>query len=330
MYNDIYTNTQAQESTHNTPPAELSPAPSAVNAAKLPADIFKRWTAYIDGAERTKATYTATIKRFAEWLQVNGITAPSRADIIKYRDELQTTHKPATVHGYLVAVKLFFQWTESEKLYPNIAARVKNTAVDVFHKKDPLTSRQAAKVLDSIDENSAAGLRDYAIIALMLTTALRTRSIILADIGDIRTLGDMTVLYYQGKGHNEKADFVKLSEPVLKAIQRYLQARGGTPAPNEPLFASAAHRNSGERMTTRSISRIVKNALKAAGLNSDRLTAHSLRHTAATLAMINGATLQEVQQLLGHKNINITMVYLHTLERAQNSSADRITTAIFG
>ena len=83
MYNDIYTNTQAQESTHNTPPAELSPAPSAVNAAKLPADIFKRWTAYIDGAERTKATYTANIKRFAEWLQVNGITAPSRADIIK-------------------------------------------------------------------------------------------------------------------------------------------------------------------------------------------------------------------------------------------------------
>ena len=83
-------------------------------------------------------------------------------------------------------------------------------------------------------------------------------------------------------------------------------------------------------MTTRSISRIVKNALKAAGLESDRLTAHSLRHTAATLALKNGASLDEVQQLLGHKNINITMVYLHTLERVNNTSSDRITAAIFG
>ena len=293
-------------------------------------ELFENWTAYIDGSERTKATYTGNIKRFAEWLQVNGITQPSRADVIRYRDELKVNHKPATVHGYIIAVKLFFKWTEAENLYPNIAARVKNTAVDIYHKKDPLTSRQAGRVLDKLDTDTAAGLRDYAIIALMLTTGLRTNSIILANIEDIKPLGDMTVLYYQGKGHDEKADFVKLSEPVLKAIKRYLETRtAAEPAPRVPLFASVAHRNSGERLTTRSISRIVKNALKSAGLESDRLTAHSLRHTAATLAMTNGATLQEVQQLLGHKSINITMVYLHTLERQQNTSADRISAAIF-
>lgn len=302
----------------------------SVTCSELSPELFDRWTAYIDGSERTRATYTANIKRFAEWLDVNGIRHPERADVIRYRDELEKTHKAATVHAYFCAVKLFFQWTEHEKLYPNIADRVKNTAVDMYHKKDPLTSRQAAKVLDSINEETAAGLRDYAIIALMLTTALRTRSIILANIGDIRTLGDITVLYYQGKGHKEKADFVKLSEPVLNAIQRYLNARGAELSPELPLFASAAHRNSGERMTTRSISRIVKNALIAAGLQSDRLTAHSLRHTAATLAMTNGASLQEVQQLLGHKSINITMVYLHTLERARNTSTDKVTQAIFG
>jgi integrase/recombinase XerC len=298
--------------------------------SELSAELFSRWTAYIDGSERTKATYTANIKRFSDWLSVNQIRHPERADVIRYRDELKQKYKPATVHGYLVAVKLFFQWLEQEKLYPDIAKHIKGAAVDPYHKKDPLTSKQAAAVLDSIDENTAAGLRDYAIIALMLTTGLRTRSIILADIGDIRTLGEHTVLYYQGKGHEEKADFVKLSEPVLKAIQRYLKARGGEPAPELPLFASNAHRNAGERMTTRSISRIVKNALKAAGLESDRLTAHSLRHTAATLAMVHGASLQEVQQLLGHKNINITMVYLHTLERTRNTSTDRVTAAIFG
>ena len=317
------------------PPAECSQLHSSSSDLQTVqprsfSELFENWTAYIDGSERTKATYTGNIKRFAEWLQVNGITQPSRADVIRYRDELKVNHKPATVHGYIIAVKLFFKWTEAENLYPNIAARVKNTAVDIYHKKDPLTSRQAGRVLDKLDTDTAAGLRDYAIIALMLTTGLRTNSIILANIEDIKPLGDMTVLYYQGKGHDEKADFVKLSEPVLKAIKRYLETReAAEPAPSAPLFASVAHRNSGERLTTRSISRIVKNALKSAGLESDRLTAHSLRHTAATLAMTNGATLQEVQQLLGHKSINITMVYLHTLERQQNTSADRISAAIF-
>lgn len=305
------------------------PAPICTSS-DVTAELFEQWAAYIDGSEKTKATYTANIKRFGEWLRANQIRHPERADVLRYRDELKTKYKPATVHGYLIAVKLFFQWAEQAGIYPDIAKRIKSAAVDPYYKKDPLTSKQAVKVLDSINENTAAGLRDYAIIALMLTTALRTHSIILANIGDIRTLGEHTVLYYQGKGHGEKADFVKLSEPVLKAIQRYLESRGGEPAPELPLFASEAHRNSGERMTTRSISRIVKNALRAAGLNSDRLTAHSLRHTAANLAIKNGAPLREVQQLLGHKNINITMIYLEQIKRTENTSTDKITAAIFG
>lgn len=320
MNNGIYTPVKA---------AEYTPAPSCGAESIDLNELYLQWLSYIDGAERTKQTYTANVKRFLTWLSVNGIRYPERADVLRYRDELKQTHKPATVHGYLIAVKLFFQWTEQKGSYPDIAKHIKSGAVDMYHKKDPLTSKQAAKVLETIDSENAAGLRDYALIALMMTTALRTQSIILANIGDIKTLGEQTVLYYQGKGHEEKNDFVKLSEPVLKAIQRYLQTRGAELSPELPLFASAAHRNSGERMTTRSISRIVKNALKAAGLESDRLTAHSLRHTAATLAMINGASLQEVQQLLGHKSINITMVYLHTLERVNNSSTDKITAAIF-
>ena len=300
---------------------------------KFDFSLIDRWIAYIDGAQRTRETYTRNIQRFADWLKQNGITQPDRATIIQYRDELEQNHKPTTVHSYLVAVKLFFSWTELENLYPNVAARVKNIAVDMEYKKDPLTSRQAHRVLNNLDTDSLTGMRDYAIIALMLTTGLRTRSIMTANIEDIKPLGEIDVLYYQGKGRKGKNEYVKLSAPVHAAINRYLNARQGEGEPLnplEPLFVSTSNRCNGERITTRSISRIVKNALIAAGCNSDRLTAHSLRHTAATLAMLNGASLTEVQQLLGHKNINITMVYLHTLEKSKNSSTDRITGAIFG
>lgn len=297
--------------------------------AGISEDIFKRWISYIDAKPKTVETYTKAIKQFFIYIDSNGIKQPQREDIIAYRENLKLTHKPTTVQNYLAAVKLFFQWTAQEKIYPDIAQHIKGAKIDTEHKKDYLTSKQAGKLLDSIDRSTLKGLRDYAILSLMVTTGLRTISIIRADIKDLRTAGDSAALYYQGKGHEEKADYVKLSEPVEEAIRAYLKARG-TADINSPLFSSIANRNSGERMTTRSISRLVKEHLKGIGLDSDRLTAHSLRHTAATLNLLNGATVEETQQLLGHSNINTTLIYSHALERAKNNSEYRISKAIFG
>ncbi len=80
-------------------------------------------------------------------------------------------------------------------------------------------------------------------------------------------------------------------------------------------------------MTTRSIRRIVKQAFIAAGFDSPRLTAHSTRHTAATLSLLNGATLQE---LLRHKNIGTTEIYAHNIDATSNPAATDVEEAIFG
>ena len=301
----------------------------AIAERTLGAELYSRWTAYIDASPKTVQTYSRAIKQFFVYTGENSIARPQREDIVAYRDYLKLEHKPTTVQSYLAAVKLFFQWTEREGLYPNVADRVKGAKLDTEHKKDYLTSKQTLKLLEGIDRTSLKGLRDYAILSLMVTTGLRTISIARANIADIRTAGDAVALYYQGKGHEEKADYVKLAEPVEEAIRAYLRARGATDG-KEPLFASIAHRNGGERMTTRSISRVAKENLIAAGLNSDRLTAHSLRHTAATLNLLNGGTVEETQQLLGHANINTTLIYSHALERAKNESENRIAAAIFG
>ena len=286
----------------------LAAAPAVFNV-----DYFSRWTAYIDATPKTIATYTRAIKQFFKYLAENDITEPDRDTVIAYRDHLKQDHKPTTVQSYLAAVKLFFQWTNQEGLYPNIAERVKGAKLDTDHKKDYLTTKQVARLLKAIDTSSLKGLRDYALILLMVTTGLRTISIIRANIEDIRIAGNDTALYYQGE----------------EAIRAYLAARGDR-NPKAPLFSSIANRNNGERMTTRSISRTAKERLIAVGLDSDRLTAHSLRHTAATLNLLNGGSVEETQQLLGHKNINTTLIYSHALERAKNNSEKRIAKAIFG
>lgn len=296
---------------------------------ELDGGLFARWTSYIDASPKTIDTYSKAIKQFFIYLQENGIKHPQREDIVAYRDFLKKDHKPTTVQSYLASVKLFFQWTEREGFYPNVADRVKGAKLDTEHKKDYLTTKQVAKLLGAIDRTTLKGKRDYAMLSVMITTGLRTISIINANIEDIRTAGDATALFYKGKGHEEKATYVKLAEPVEDAVREYLTARGATEG-KEPLFSSIANRNSGGRMTTRSISRVAKERLISVGLNSDRLTAHSLRHTTATLNLLNGGTVEETQQLLDHANINTTLIYSHALERARNNSEKRIATAIFG
>ena len=292
-------------------------------------EVFNSWTSFIDASPRTVETYSKAIKQFFIYLQGKGIKQPQREDIVAYREYLSKDHKPTTVQSYFAAVKLFFQWAEQEKIYPNIAQRVKGAKLDTEHKKDYLTKKQVSKLLKSIDRSTLKGKRDYAMLSLMVTTGLRTVSIINANVEDIRAAGDATALYYKGKGHQEKATYVKLAEPVEEAIRDYLKARGRADG-KEPLFTSTAHRNNGDRMTTRSISRVAKESLIDIGLDSDRLTAHSFRHTAATLNLLNGGTVEETQQLLDHKNINTTLIYSHALERAKNNSEKRIAKAIFG
>lgn len=291
--------------------------------------LFSRWVSFVEAQPRTIEAYRKAINYFLQWTHANGVTQPTRADILAYRDYLKANHKATTVKSYLIAVKLFFQWTAQEGIFPNIADHIKGAKLTNEFKKDYLTSKQVSKLLNTVSKDDLAGLRDYAIIALIVTTGLRTIEVVRANIGDLRTVADFTALYILGKGRDEKAEYVKVPFEVENAIRAYLNARGETDA-QAPLFASTSNNNKGGRLTTRAISGLCKTNLVEAGFNSERLTAHSLRHTAATLNLLNGGTLTETQQLLRHKSLNTTMIYSHALERAKNNSEDRIAKAIFG
>ena len=307
--------------------AVVRPASPAVSG--FTAELFERWVGYIDASPRTVETYNKAVRQFLSYLKDNGITQPTREDVISFKEYMASTHKPTTAQGYLMAVKQFFKWTHQEGLYPNVADNVKAVKLDKGHKKDYLTSGQVKGLLSTSKGDSLNEKRDYAVLALMVTSGLRTIEVARANVEDMRTVADFTALYIQGKGHTEKTDYVKLTQPVEDAIRAYLKARGKTSGA-EPLFSSISNRDKGQRMTTRSISRIVKGHLLEAGLDSDRLTAHSLRHTTATLNLLNGGSIEETQQLLRHTSINTTLIYSHALERAKNNSEQRISNAIFG
>ena len=292
-------------------------------------ELFTRFIAYLDTTPKTIETYTKALRQLFSYLSFNGIRQPQREDIIAFREELKASgHKPTTIQNYITATKLFFSWTAQEGYYPNIADHLKGAKLDREHKKDYLTSRQVKEVLGSIERDSLQGLRDYAILTLMVTGGLRDIEVSRANIGDLRTAGENTVLYVQGKGRQEKTEYVKISPQVERAIRDYLKARGDA-GEEEPLFTSLSNNSKGKRLTTRSISGTVKKRLKEAGYNSERLTAHSLRHTAVTLSLLAGKDITEVQQFARHANIATTMIYNHSLDKAKNSCSEAIAQAIF-
>lgn len=291
-------------------------------------DLYTRFVSFLDTTPRTAETYSRAIKQFFKYLQLREISQPTRENVIAFREELKADHKPATVQLYIQALRLFFQWTEQERLYPNIAQHVKGAKLSKEHKKDYLTGSQIKNVLSKIDRGSPQGRRDYAMFALMTTGGLRDIEVHRANIEDLRTLGDATVLYIQGKGRAEKADYVKIPAEVERAIRESLADRKDTQG-KEPLFISLSNNSKGQRITTRSISGAIKTSLQRAGYDSERLTAHSLRHTAVTLSLLGGNSLQEVQQFARHSNIATTQIYAHNLERANNKCESTIASAIF-
>lgn len=294
----------------------------------LSEDLFQSFLSYLDASPKTVETYTKAIRQFYKYIEERGITQPAREDVIEYREALREDHKPTTVQNYITALRLFFQWTETAGLYPNIAQHIKGAKLTKEHKKDYLTSSQVKAILRRIDTSDTQGRRDFAIIALMVTGGLRDIEVSRANIEDLRTLGDSVVLYIQGKGREDRSEYVKVMPEVEKAIRATLSDRKNTEG-RQPLFISLSNNSKGERISTRSISGIVKTSFRRAGYDSDRLTAHSLRHTAVTLSLLGGRSLQEAQQFARHTNISTTQIYAHNLDRAKNDCEKTIARAIF-
>lgn len=292
-------------------------------------DLVDRWIAFAQVKPSSVKSYRKGIRRLAEYVESNGITKLSRKNLIEYREMLAKKYSPSTANLYLTSAKLFLAFLQQEGVLKiNPAEHLKGLKIIAGHKKDSLSVEDTKNILSHFDTSTLKGKRDKAMYALMTTAGLRTVEISRADVGDIVQRGGKFFLYVMGKGRNEKSECVQVADGVYKLIQEYLSAREKISG-DCALFASVSRRNYGERMTTLSISRIIKTALKDSGYNSKRLTAHSLRHTAATTMLLNGAAIRQVQQVLRHKNLSVTEIYLHDLDRMTNN-AENLAAAAFG
>lgn len=281
-----------------------------------------------DVKESSKRIYRRTLKQFFNWIREHRLQLEAliRADIIKYKEDLLASGMSSlTVGSYITVVRKFYQWAEANKFYPNIAKDIKTPKRKQQFKKQALTDIQAQALLEYYQSKQAEALRDYAVVNLLLRTGLRTVELTRSNIEDITFKDSKRILFIQGKGRDEKDNFVILTDKTYSPIDQYLKTRGALKT-KEPLFTSASNNNSGGRLTTRSISKIAKEGLKAIGLNDRNFTAHSLRHTTACSLIRSGASLEEIQGVLRHTNPATTQIYLSSV--ADETRLNRNTEAL--
>ena len=266
----------------------------------------------------------------------------------KNGNRIRVTCKPNTIAQYLRSVGQFFRWTAAAGLYPNIAENIHAPKIrHDTHKKDALTAADVLTIEKSIqaaaDEKAAAaaeaekdtagriirateqGKRDYAMYVLAVNAGLRTIELSRANVKDIEVRNGRAVLYIWGKGHTEADARKPLAPQVYAAIKDYLNARSDRPTANSPLFVATGNRSGGQRIAETTISKILKKSMQAAGYDSDRITAHTLRHTAGTNVQEITQNLYVTQKYMRHANPATTEIYLHNdTERQEAQTAQEL------
>ncbi len=317
-------------------------------AQPITGSLFNDFIEWIDRSPNTTRAYIINLRQFAKYLQANAISRPTRQDIVNYRDFLTAQgYKANTITAYLRSVKQFFAWTNASGIYPDVAAGVHAPKVDhSTHKKDALTVQEVQAIEKSIDAHAEAkakaaagaekdtagrverateqGLRIRAIYALAVNAGLRTIEISRANVKDLELKGGTAYLYIWGKGRSEADQKKPIAAEVAAAITDYLGSRADNPTGNSPLFVSTGNRSGGKRIAATTISTMLKRAMQEAGYDSERLTAHSLRHTAGTAVQQITGDLYQTQRYMRHASPTTTEIYLHNDTEKQDAQTAQL------
>lgn len=267
---------------------------------------------------KTAENYKLYLERLVEFTEDLSVDKITTEIVRKYRlwlnrytngqgDELATI----TQAYHLIALRGFLKYLSSRdipSLSPDkiILPKVSRKQVTFLHYDE------VERLIDTIDLESEAGLRDRAIVELLFSSGLRVSELVNLNRDHVNT--KRREFMVRGKGQKDRPVFI--SQATADWVNRYLDARQDTLA---PLFLSYSKNveasTSGDfrRLTARSIQRMVSKYAKLAGITK-HVSPHTMRHSFATDLLMNGADIRSVQSMLGHSNISTTQVYTHVTD----------------
>lgn len=279
---------------------------------------------YSDRSPYTIRNYRQAINRFRKYI------APKKLDEVNWQEiedfklalmKGEVGNGPqsvASVAIQLASIRSLYKWGND----PNIRLLKNNPTTCVKLPKNHstskhryLTKRELSRLLSALKEQNQ---RNYVMGFMMVVLGVRVSELVDVKWDDFyydMTETNVWLTVRNGKGR--KSRDIKVPPALWSEIELYKKNMEKNQHVRSRLFP----------VSVRQVERIIRKASINAGLQK-QVTPHWLRHTNATLALLNGASLQQVQETLGHSEMTTTQRYLHTVEQLKKAASDYVEDSI--
>ncbi len=265
-------------------------------------------------SEHTKMAYVADVNEFARFL-INNNFIKKQDEVIDIKPEnirqylsclyLQKIKK-VTVNRKVASLRAFYKYVLRTGKINNNPSEMIQTLKTEKYMPNFLSVDEMLELLKAQNDSSSSGLRSRAILEMFYSCGLRLSELAGLDLNDIDF--SQRLVKVRGKGRKER--IVPVGGPALEAVAEYLQKTSELRKnKNEDVFKKPLFLNThGKRISTRSIARIVDEAISRSGIGR-KISPHALRHSFATHLLNAGADLRSIQELLGHESLSTTQKY---------------------
>jgi site-specific recombinase XerD len=287
-------------------PARLfAPTPRAARR------VLEFFTAQINN-DHTRKSYLNATRRFAQWCEANGLDELAEVQpfhVAKFVKELQGEFAPPTVKQHLAALRMLFDWlVTGHVLEINPAHAVRGPKYVVTKGKTPvLAAEEARALLDAIPTGTLTGLRDRALIGVMVYTFARVNAVIGMKVKDYFIQGRRGWVRLHEKGGKEHE--VPCHHMLEKLLDEYLAAAGIAGDAEGPLFRTTGRKTGqAHAMWQQDVYRMIQRRAAAAGIKT-KIGNHTFRATGITAYLKNNGTLEHAQTLANHASPRTTKLY---------------------
>lgn len=276
----------------------------------------------------TREAYYRAVSRFLAWSDARGFSLRTIEPMIvaAYVEMLSASHSAPTVKQHLAAIRMLFDWLVTGQVAPlNPAAAVRGPKHVVKTGKTPvLTGEEARQLIESIPASGLIGLRDRALIGLMVYSFARIGAVCGMRVGDYFNQGRRAFFRLHEKGG--KYHVVPAHHKAEQLMDAYLEATGIRRESDSPLFRSCSGRSG--NLTPRSLSRtdafrMIRRRALAAGIDG-RICCHTFRATGITVFLENGGDLETAAEIAAHESPRTTKLYDRTSDALSLEEIERI------
>ncbi len=277
----------------------------------------------------TRQAYARAVADFFGWCERHGVgplSAIQPVHVAAYIEELTRSYAAPTVKQRLAAIRMLFDWLIVGQVMPhNPAAAVRGPKHVVTTGKTPvLTPEETRQLLDSIPSETITGLRDRALIGLLVYTFARIGAAVALNVEDLYSQNRRLWVRLHEKGGKQHT--MPAHHNLEQYLHDYMEAGGITDDPKGPLFRTVrgrAQELQRRRLQAKNALDMVRRRARQAGLET-RVTNHTFRATGITTYLKNGGTLEKAQQMAAHASTRTTQLYDRRSDEVSLDEVERI------